>query len=65
MALVARLKVIAGAGIAPEAELKGMMGRKLVVATVLGGVIWARVAPEADLKVVIGRKPVPEADLRR
>ena len=65
MAVAADLKVVAEVGTAPEAELKGMMGRKLVVATVLGGVMGARVAQEADLKVVTGRKQAPEASLRR
>ena len=65
LVLVKVLKVVAGAGTAPEAELKGVMGWELVVATVLGGVIGARVAPEADLKVVTGRKQAPEAGLRR
>ena len=51
LVLVKVLKVVAGAGTAPEAEL--------------GGVIGARVAPAVDLKVVTGRKQAPEAGLRR
>ena len=50
MAVAADLKVVAEVGTAPEAELKGMMGRKLVVATVLGGVMGVRVAQEAGLR---------------
>ena len=65
LALVARLKVVAGARVATEAGLKGMTGRKLAVAAELGGVMGAKVAPEAGLKVVTGRKQAPEAGLRR
>ena len=64
-ALVKRLKVVAGAGIAPEAELGGMIGRKLAVVTELKVVIGRKQAPETELGGVIGAKPAPEADLRR
>ena len=61
-ASVKRLKTSELAGTAPEPELKGMMGRKLAIAVVLGGVMGCKLAVVEDLKVVIGRKYAPAAE---
>ena len=51
LVLVKVLKVVAGAGTAPEAELSG--------------VIWWKQIPEAELKGMTGARVAQEADLRR
>ena len=50
LVVVEDLKVVSGAGTAPEDELKGVIGWKPAPEDELKGVIVARVAPEADLR---------------